>query len=234
MRKLLIRVTIGGSISDSGYELFRYSLKRLKKLFDKAEIVVCFNDISRKKLVNLGVDLIDQEAFKDSLPYAPSGVSWKLYPPRIDMDCHEIFIDNDVVLHKIPNEIKSFLLDETSFVYTEGLFRCNGNFEWPPGFTLNSGLFGLPPNFDFKKELVSRMKGVSWEDYFDEQGIVGQIISSQSIIRKIDLQTIAVLARGLNFNEEMLFSLFGFHFVGANRGDIAHWDFYKSKFLKLQ
>lgn len=230
LKNLLIRYTIGGNVSAAGFEIFRLSVRKIKRLFgNTADIFICYNGIAKEKLQGSGLKLVDQSEFANSLPYDPIGVAWKLYPPRLRIDCHEIFIDNDIVLNRIPPEITSYLSNKKSFFYTEGLHRCNGRFDWPKGIKFNSGLFGIPPYFDFSKELLRRMTGEScWTGYFDEQGLVGQTIIDQNNVYKIGLSNVGIFDRDYDCSAGFDPTLCGFHFVSANQGYDICWKNYKA------
>lgn len=218
--KPLIRWTVG-RVDEHGYKSLDLSIKLIKNLYgDTFDYFVCHNSIEKKELKHLEkyeVTFVEQDP--RSLPYPPNGVAWKLYPPRLRMGSHELFIDNDLVVFKRLKKIDQFL-SSYSVIYTEGLFGLYGNYKpyvslWK---FLNSGIIGIPPDFDFKAKIEAIIK--PWNDYFDEQGLVASIFSKFKG-EKICITTteVAVCKRdGVlpNFTH-------GCHFCGLNRGDIRTW-----------
>jgi hypothetical protein len=167
-----------------------------------------------------------QAIYSNSLTCSPIGVAWKLYPPRLRPNAHEIFIDNDLIIDKLPVEIEIFLQSNNYFIYTEGLHvNTKGRFNWPIGKTFNSGLFGIPPNFDFKEQIENKLKDqLGWTDYFDEQGLVGEILLNQNNVLNIDLKTIGIFEEA-----PVQIGLHGYHFVKANSGTNTAWNHYTRK-----
>jgi hypothetical protein len=196
------------------------------------EYFVCHNNLTKKemtKIVELNVNLIDQEDFASCLPISPSnnfGVSWKLYPPRIDLDAHEIFMDNDVVLHK---KFDFERHEETCFI-SEALKRSYGSFDEriEESIAMNSGVFGLPPGFDFGLALSDAIVkfDVKWDDsYFEEQGLVAYVISNKPhvVLSKKDID--------ITCNKSSCFAgEYGTHFIGLNSGSTYYWKKYRTMF----
>lgn len=238
MEKPLIRYTIGGkSTSDLSIKILNTSIKKIQKIFkDKVDYAICYNNLSIefiKKIYNTfrnrfyKIEIINQSKFRKSLPYNPIGVSWKLYPPRLRKNAHEIFIDNDIIIERLPNEVSCFLKEDNSFFFTEGLNKNNfGNFQyWENNVKFNSGFFGLPPNFDFSNFLIEKMKKqmqnfnqFKWIDHYDEQGIVGCIILEQKNIKEIKLDCVGIFE-----NNKITKGLCGYHFVKSNIGKNTSW-----------
>lgn len=227
MVKGLVRYTIGGNPKNEGLEILRLSLNKLRNLIgDKFDFVVCFNNIKQDLLKLLDVELVDQTKFCHSLTVPPNDVAWKLYPPRLRKSAHEIFIDNDIIIDKIPKELMQFIDTSDSFIYTEGLHTTtSGRFKfWPKNETFNSGFFGIPPDFDFNKEIEVYLKdGLGWSNRFDEQGLVGTIFFKQERLIKIGLNTIGIFESG------PIPDLHGYHFVKTNYKTNDSWDFYKRR-----
>lgn len=236
MEKPLVRYTIGGHIEKPGKEIFFYSLKRMKKIIgDRADIVLCWNNIDPSILNDDGIvniEKVDQQKFINSLSYQPKGVAWKLYPPRLRPNSHEIFIDNDFVIEKLPEEIEIFLARKDHFFCVEGLYtNTHGRFsDWPEGSTFNSGLFGIPPNFDFRAEISKKTQDkIGWTDRFDEQGLVGEILFRQNLI-KISREKIEIYAQG---KSEIKKDLCGYHFAQSNYKENTFWNQYKAQKIKM-
>lgn len=190
------------------------SVKKMIELYrDRFEYRICYNEID-KNLLRFDVPLVEQLPMEGM--YGPSGVAWKLYPPRLSLNTHEIFIDNDLILTKKLDELEEFLAASDKFIFTEALFYNHGRF--PTNIKLNSGLIGLPPDFDFKTELLQMMQdGKGWTGKFDEQGMVATIFSTKKRIM-IPLDKVAICHLGKFHN-----GTHGYHFVTANVGATEAW-----------
>ena len=180
--KPIIRWTIG-PVSEDGFKCLNFSVFQFRKLYkDYFRYVICHNGLSdgQKKLLP-DVELVDQSMFISSLPVFPCGPAWKLYPPRLSIESHEIIIDNDVVIYKKPEAIAEFLKEKDMFVVTEAFKRSYSGIyqkDIPENFNINSGLVCLPPNFDYRKELLKN-EFKKWENHFDEQTLVAKVLSVQ-------------------------------------------------------
>lgn len=99
-KKPIIRWTIGGNVSQHGIDCLGNSINCWKDLYgDSFDYFLCYNNIDVNKL-NFGVNLINQHEHLNSLSIQPNSTAWKLYPPRISLQSHEIFIDNDLIIYK--------------------------------------------------------------------------------------------------------------------------------------
>jgi hypothetical protein len=228
-KKPLIRWTIGGDVSEYGINCLGKSVKSMKSLYgDSFDYVICYNNIESIRL-NFDVCLLNQHDYVDSISIAPNTTSWKLYPPRISLQSHEIFIDNDLIIYnKIPL-IDKFLKSKNIFFCTEGLVRnfgiySNDNYK---DLKLNSGFFGIPPYFDFSKFIEKKIKK-DWSTWFDEQGVVASILSENNL----EIITLEEISICLN---EFKLGKYGIHFVGLNSYNSDFWEFWlKNQFLKLK
>jgi len=233
--KTIIRWTIG-DVSDQGLECLNLSIKNMTDFYGYNDFYyfICHNNISKKKLNSIGnskINLLDQEKFTESLPIAPSkeyGVSWKLYPPRIDVERNEIFMDNDIVFHKkiILDEFKDY------FLISEAINRSYGFFDNKviSKRNMNSGFFKLLPGYDFAKKLSNTILefDFNWTSYFDEQGLVSYIISKENhLVVGLDKLTIT------HNNFDNFIGEYGTHFIGINfmgGGINPYWNRYKQIF----
>ena len=235
--KPVVRWVIG-DCHDLGYEVLYESILNFKKIYkDKFIYCVCFNNKKIKNNLKKSLDLVDhifdQKKFTKSVSYNPkliNGPHWKLYPPRLLHDQHEIIIDNDIVIYKEIEEINAFLLSNT-FLITSPIKRSyskqfGGKIK--KNFNINSGLVGLPPGFDYKKEIeniLSEGSG-SWMEHFDEQTVVAAIMQNKKLTI-IPFSTLSACCNGT----KMLIGEKGTHFLGVNKGFKKWWREFKIKNL---
>lgn len=223
-----------GKTSKEGFDCLKYSIKKFKYLYKDYDIeyFICYNDIEKEKFCEFkNINIINKKDFIESLPtYPPKKMclpAWKLYPPRLDKNSHEIIIDNDLILIKKPNLIDEFFQSDSLIVTTESLIRSySGTLEnhIPENFNINTGLICLPPEFDFKKKLSDCIEefNLNWKNHFDEQTLIAYIFSKYSNLSIIKLSDIYVC------HSDYKNSNFGFHFTGINYGNKKHWDSFLS------
>jgi len=235
--KPIARWTIGNT-SAAGYECLCRSIESFLKLYD-AEVVICHN-CSTEKIMKECVGnfrLLNQQEISEKSKIKPAGVSWKLYPPRIDINRHEIVIDNDIIfVDQIP-EIGAFLKSDCTLLL-EGDSRTYGRFERyvPEGYQINSGIFGMPPRFDLHKYVDFYCRS-DWEinafgqhkesKTFDEQGLVALALLNYHKYAIIPSTSVTNCERELVMAKAM-------HFIGLNRRK-HHYPYalYKSAKTKL-
>lgn len=229
----VIRWTIG-PVSKWGFEILNESVRCFKKNYPEVRRFVCFNNISKdklNKLSNLDVELINQNDYANSLSFPPKGPAWPLYPPRLFINEHEMFVDNDVVIYNRVSEIDQFLVSNEMSFFSEGTKRRYGNYDYliPQGLKINSGLFGLCPNFDFASKIELLLKS-NIKDYHDHhhdfQGIVAGCLHN-CLTTQIKMSTITLCEP----NQDISYGSSGIHFVVANQcKDIFHkaWEQYKA------
>lgn len=218
--KPLVRWTAGPARSVFDDVILRRSVNGLVSLYgDLLDYVVCINGRQKEEFEDLGVRIVLQGGVEGAPK--PEGVAWKLYPPRMRPSSHEIFIDHDLVLIERMRGVDLFLESEDAFLYTQSPpgVRNYGRFDGlvPEGFRLNSGLFGLPPHFQFDMGSVGQ-----WSGYFDEQGFVASVICRQKKAVCLNLDDIWICD-----SDRMPRNAKAYHFV-HNRRDES-W----LKFLKM-
>lgn len=209
--KPLVRWTVGPARSDVDDLILKRSVKNFRLLYgDSFDCVLCFNGRGVRDFEGLEINTVEQSPV-DGLP-EPHGVVWKLYPPRLRPNSHEIFIDHDVVLVDRLPQIDAFLSRGDAFLYSESPpdSRNYGRFNAlvKEGFRLNSGLFGVPPGFEFDFSLVGE-----WEDYFDEQGFVAASLCRKKNLVKVGLEDLWIC------DSEEIPRAKGYHFVHDGRDD---------------
>jgi hypothetical protein len=194
--KPIIRWTIG-SVQKSGYDILCQSIKNIIKLYSKKfEYFVCYNDVDLKeinKLKNIfNINFIEQkwESCPLMLPKPAeqnkitkqkiNGSFWKICPPRLEINTHEIILDNDLIFLKKPKIIEEFLsVDNKNLIVKDSNSNTNQTFgiyeklfrNKNQGY--NSGVIGLYPSYDFKKHIVNNfLKNENHLNYSDEQGLL--------------------------------------------------------------
>lgn len=218
INKPLARWTIGNTTKD-GYNCLLLSIESFLKFYD-TDVVILYN--CDKKLLPKDLkkyNLIDQQNHLQIGP-TPKGVAWKLYPPRIDQTRHEISIDNDIILENKIEEIESFFnSDVTLLLEDKGRTYGRFNLHVPPNFHINSGIYGMPPNFDLAS-FVKFYAGSEWEknalyehdknETFDEQGLIALALLSYK-------HYIIIPNKKITHCEYALKKGQGYHFIGLNR-----------------
>jgi hypothetical protein len=231
--KTLARWTIT-RVSQDGFDCLAHSIDLVRKIYSNEwDCVICHNELNDSQLQFLervGVPMIAQENFSNSLPISPSGNGWKLYPPRLRKTAYEIFVDNDLVISK-RHHIIAEAIKTNKPIMCEALERAFGRYDGmvPLGKKLNSGLIGLPPMFDFQAKLTKLISfrwidhiDTKWNDvrgHFDEQGLVAAALHEECLVLPIsDFQVC---------KREYKPDRFGSHFVGLNYGLNMFWNEYK-------
>jgi hypothetical protein len=221
--KPLIRYTIG-DVSSNGISCLYESIQRIKKLYPECDVCVCYNQIDFQVFDKWGVELVDQRQFIESLPLPPNigfNVHWKLYPPRLRPESHEIFIDNDILLHRRVDAIDGFLSSSKDCLVYQGLHGLYGFFRhFVPGhLRINSGIFGLPPLFDLSLHIRNAIQNTHfkrWSGKFDEQGLIAYTLT-QNPYRIISLAQVPILESNWDYKDHLNNKEnCGFHFVGLN------------------
>lgn len=162
---------------------------------------------------------------------------WKVCPPRLRMETHEIVMDNDVVLLRKFPQIDEWLKQRDLVLMLEEPIRFYGRYDclFPPDPPyLNSGFMGFPPGYDFGSAIREQ-----WEKYSkyenltqaDEQGLLTYTLSQTPAIRVHADQMIEVLHR--DFKTKLTGEEQGIHFTQANRIPNHHqWEKYKEVMAK--
>lgn len=188
-------------------------------------MVVCYNNQESNCLdfiKSLGVDVLDQSTFPKK--FEVKDAFWKLVPFRLRPEGYEIFIDNDLVIwDKIP-EVDQFLDSKATLIY-QGMWGKHGVYNLPVEFNVNSGIFGVPPNFDLEKHVLDSWKDPYLEledktiefDRFSEQGLVGTALLKNESYIVIPQCRIPILETYFSYElHRKNLNAKGFHFVGSN------------------
>jgi hypothetical protein len=107
-------------------------------------------------------------------PGLAEGVAWKFAPIRAFPDDHELALDNDVILWHRPATLEAWLAGDIPFLLAEDERRSFGAFDdLCPVHGVNSGIRGLPPEFDLAGPLraILERRPARLVREVDEQGL---------------------------------------------------------------
>lgn len=232
--KPIIRWTFGLNSKES-LDCLKLSIKNFYKFYrDEFRYFLCFNNIDPLEFdwsKKYNVNLIDQDQYKNSLCIRPimNHSCWKIYPPRLDINSYEIFMDNDLILHK-RIDFKKFI-EKKIFFMAEAVRKAYGTFQEKINYhyNLNAGFLGIPPGFNFQEKAnnVIVENSVSWENsYYEEQGLVAYIFHKQNC-EVIKLDEIFICYDSYCIGE------YGMHFVGLNTDNKKYWKMYRRNFKTI-
>jgi hypothetical protein len=215
-----------GPVSDTGLQILRYSVNSVKKIYPKCDYLIRYNQLNSKQkayIDTLSVETIEQTNYNifNKSPALGYQVHWKLYPPRLELNRHEIHLDNDVVLIDRIQEIDNFLLDD-AILTCQGLYGLYGMYSsWVKdgGIHINSGIYGLPPYYDLteKVRVLMEQDKRAWSNIYDEQGLLAYLFLQYKKYYIIPLTSMPIVE-----NDEAIDiyvknpSCKGFHFVHSN------------------
>jgi hypothetical protein len=223
--KPLVRWIVG-PVFPKGFRCLALSYKKLRGVYgDSLDYLICHNQLNpsqREEVEAIGCPSQDQFPYHFPVPptYWPSDPGnmdgsrncWKLHPPRLRQEAHEIILDNDIVIADRLPTIDAFLTSSRPML-AEGLQRNYGQFvgNVPEGVVLNSGIIGLPPGFDFRGRLLNLLPpGWEWGGFFDEQGlVVSSLVGDNPLV--VGLDEVAICQP-----HERPTEAHGHHFVGLN------------------
>lgn len=267
--KPLLRWVIGGTVAQ-GVHILKESITRTSKVFgDRFDYMVCHNNMAVEDLkfiprvfpfVTLhGQDWMDcpiadqmsttrqQDGSVRTDVYSCGGSLWKLCPPRMRLDAHEIVMDNDIVFFSAMRQVEEFLASSRPMLLKEHT-RWFGIYDkmFPPGDKFNSGFVGLPPGFDYRAKLRQAWKATGSAcklSYADEQGLITYVLSQENpiMVEINDVVELHQMGLTVNFNGSPCSTKYDFtpenraaHFVQANRNVPHHpWCKYKNECIKL-
>jgi hypothetical protein len=250
-RLLAIRWTIG-DVNDRGYVALRFSIWGAWRIFGAAaRYRVYVNTLAvdevRRRTGPLP-EAIEWQAAERSLPdwlarridpAFAEGVAWKFAPIRAFPADHELALDNDVILWGRPRALDEWLAGHSPFVLAEDVHRGYGAFDdLCPLHPLNTGIRGLPPDFDFERALralvAKRPAEVSRE--VDEQGLQVATLARAGRFSIITCDEVTICSPFPPHRASL--GRAGAHFVGLNARNIPfefdgrpavvvraeHWD----------
>lgn len=238
----LFRWTVGPCIQQ-GFDILTESVKKTTQVLgDSFDYMICYNgikDVSILEQVVLGTSVRLYEQTWDHVPIDESmryvnsetgtefnhdgnivgGSFWKVVPPRMRMETHEIVMDNDMILLDYLPQIKDFLNSNKVLILEEPI-RFYGRFSRiiPNNDCLNSGLMGYPPGYDFG-ESIKQVWEENWKHtnltQADEQGLLMATLSKEPNIRIKKTDIVEFLAR--DFMQSVTGLEKGLHFVQSNK-----------------
>lgn len=256
MTRPLLRWTVG-SVSDAGYEVLKASIRITRDTLSKFKFdyAICCNNQSPARLEwlkTLGVDVIEQNwsmlpIEHGMVPHKDREVVnaiWKVCPARVRPESHEIILDNDVILTRIPSQLQEFMDCNNAVLMLEDPLRWFGHYDHrlAPGLAINTGIIGLPPYYEFGREINEHWVGNGCKPnntLADEQGLLALTIMESDhnklTIAKTDV--IELHPNGIWYCWDDAFKNLlykftgkesGFHFVEINRKpNHTPWEHFK-------
>ena len=174
----IIRWTIG-NVGPLGLRTLFTSISSITKIYkNRFRFFVCHNSLPNYKLRSIKnfltgtkVELYEQKWSECCIPDnlmsiydnngniifnngACGGSLWKVTPARLDLNVHEIILDNDLILFDHLPKIDDFLSSSKNLCLEDPVvFQGRYGKLFERGEAYNSGLIGLPPQYDFGKEV---------------------------------------------------------------------------------
>jgi len=238
--KALARWTCG-LVTQPGLEILVASLRRFRVIYPEFDSIICCNNLKEQQLdfiqKNLHADLYFQDPTELGYPLTPvtAPLGWKsafphwgikLCPPRLRIESHELWLDNDIMVRARVPSIDRWLQSDKCIIAT-GHGKQYEEFDSliPPDKICSAGFFGLPPGYDFGKELVETcnrmLKGLPL-GYYNEQGLVVYTVTNKPHIMA-PMEDVFIVK---HMPDKPLPP--AMHFIGSNRQDRhEHWSQYR-------
>jgi hypothetical protein len=267
--KPLLRWIVGGTIPQ-GINILKESMTRMMNLYgQRFDYMVCHNNSAPEDLAFIGrvfpqVSLHEQDwmdcPISDEMTSSRMGDGtvrtnsatcvgslWKLCPPRMRPDAHEIIMDNDIVMCRSMPQIDEFLLSDRPLLLKE-YFRFLGAYDvlFEKDEKYNSGFVGLPPNFNYAdkiRQVWNKNGSLCKLSYGDEQGLITYTLKRENPILIETDDIVQFLQYGIAYRVSGALCYHahkfsdrdvGLHFTEANR-KFPHlaWCQYKNECIKL-
>ena len=233
----LLRWTMGGNVSEAGWDCLSESVRITPKVYPEFDYVICCNNLNggqRDRIKAFGIDLYEQKPENIGVPFAFDDYSatkvanhaWKLCPLRLRSEAHEIWIDNDIILWERIPEIDEFLSNDVPMVSQTWHRELYGQFDSivPQGCSICAGFFGLPPQYPFREKIDDLISGRKPLAGYDEQGMIAAMIcTNENGWIGIDPQHLNQLGWWEYYTT---FPPCG-HFIRLNTGTNSGWETYK-------
>lgn len=228
----LWRWTIG-EVSPLGWAIFSESLRLAPKIYPEFDFVICHNQLSarrRAQLEEFGLPMLEQTEGMTVVGHRDVSTckdfAWKIIPPRLRIDSHELWVDNDLIIRDRIPAIEFWLTKRTGIV-SRGFSSLYGRFadRIGPSVDCCAGFFGLPPHFDFRAKIIELCEGQPLLE-FDEQGLVVYVVSTMPDYIVVPYADLRMWGHWqTEFNGDFPAAM---HFCGANRTDhLLSWDYYR-------
>lgn len=201
--KPLLRWTMG-NVASLGWTVLRESIRHLPKVYPEFDYIICHNNLDPGEeayLASFGIPLHKQMesevgfAFKNQQNQKVNDFAWKLVPPRLRPEAHELWVDNDIVIRDRIPELNLWLKSNTGII-SRGINPDYGRYTMQMTDRKDvfcAGFFGLPPFFDFNQKLLEYI-GIQPLTGFDEQGLVSMIVSEMEGCIVVPQQNLILLS----------------------------------------
>ena len=256
MAKPLWRWTVGACLQQ-GLDILAESIVKTTKAMgiDAFDWAICYNGLTRENLEFIRKSIGDRpiQLILQNWADCPindncqsprrkdgsfewngnrcGGTLWKVCPPRLRMNSHEIIMDNDIVILKKFPQIDEWLTQDKALVLEEPI-RFYGRYDnlMPANeANLNSGFMGLPPFYDFGKEIEKnwfRNGSLMNLTQADEQGLLVYTLNQHPNMRIKSSQVVEILNR--DFKTKVTGNEESVHFTQGNRMPNHYaWSKYK-------
>lgn len=246
--RLGVRWTVG-DVSARGWEALRLSVWCAVRLFGvDAEYAIVVNTVGLERArelagelpaVVLWVEVTAAEmpgwlrphlvgAGSGSTAAMSEGTAWKLLPVRMFAGMHELSLDNDCVLWDVPRAMRAWMDVDDRTLMAADTERCLGQFQGDArvAVAINSGIRGLPPEFDLEDALRASLlekPGVVLTSELDEQGLQAAALHRDGPALVVGLDEVSICSPFWPRNPEL--GRCGAHFVGLNSRHIP-WDYF--------
>jgi hypothetical protein len=234
-----VRWTVG-DVSDRGFEALRLSIAGAVRIFGPAaRYAVAVNTIdpatARRrtgpvpdavKWVAVGPDDLPSRLRPHLDGGMAEGVAWKLAPLRLFPDRWELSLDNDCILWALPPSLERWLAGpaDRSLAIAADVRAMFGVFTDACGpEPRNTGIRGLPPEFDLEAALLATVGDVRLATELDEQGLQVAAFLAHGDVTTVSTDEVTI-ASPFHPHQEHL-GTHGAHFVGLNARTIP-WEYY--------
>jgi hypothetical protein len=160
------------------------------------------------------------------------GVGWKLAPLRLCPAVHELSLDNDVILWRKPRRLLQWLAQTERCLIAQDVERCLGQFDEDcPEGAYNSGIRGLPPEFNLERAMQTVIAGYERRtrkpllltSELDEQGL--QVAAAALFSAPLVVPITDVTICSPFWPKQQSLGQCGAHFVGLNARHLP-WNYY--------